>query len=312
MSKPFLTYKQQIQKLKSQKQLIVADENFAESKLKEIGYFSLIGGYKTLFIDPMTRLYHGETSFEDICALYDFDKNLREITFRYLIEIEQKIRQLISYSFCSCFGEQQSFYLSPKSYNPSPKIASGVSKLIQQLDHIANVDADKAYLVHYRKMYQNVPLWVATKALTFGQLSKFYSFLNFSQQSAISMEYEHLTEKNLERYLSCLTIFRNVCAHNERLFNLRLQQRDFPDTVLHRKLGIVQKGSQYLQGKKDYFGVVIAFRYLLSRLDFCEFKRGLIRLIQSYTKKSKRISESTLYHEMGMPLNWSNITKYKI
>lgn len=312
MSKPFLTYQQQIQKLKSQKHLIIADEEFAEQKLKEIGYFSLIGGYKTLFIDPMTRLYHGDTAFEDICALYDFDRDLRELTFRYLIEIEQKIRQLISYSFCSYFGEQQSFYLSPKSYNPSPKIASDVSKLIQQLNHIANVDVSKAYLIHYRRVYHNVPLWVATKALTFGQLSKFYSFLIFGQQSVISMEYEHLTEKNLERYLSCLTIFRNACAHNEKLFNLRLQQRDFPDTILHKKLGIAQKGTQYLQGKKDYFGLVIAFRYLLPRTVFCEFKRGLIRLIQSYTKKSSRISESTLFQEMGMPLNWINITKYRI
>ena len=68
MSKPYLTYTQQIQKLKDEKGLIINDEVYAEQVLTDIGYFSLIGGYKNLFINPMTRKYEEPTTIEDIIS----------------------------------------------------------------------------------------------------------------------------------------------------------------------------------------------------------------------------------------------------
>lgn len=38
------------------------------------------------------------------------------------------------------------------------------------------------------------------------------------------------THLHMGRYLKILTLFRNVCAHNERLYSFRIQI-DFPDTV---------------------------------------------------------------------------------
>ena len=73
MAKPFLTYDEQIEKLINEKKLIINDSESAKEVLKNIGYFSLIGGYKTPFIDPMTRIYQNGASFNDILALYHFD-----------------------------------------------------------------------------------------------------------------------------------------------------------------------------------------------------------------------------------------------
>ncbi|MDD7419594.1 MAG: Abi family protein, partial [Ruminococcus sp.] len=70
MAKPFLTYDEQIEKLIHEKKLIINDSESAKEGLKNIGYFSLIGGYKTPFIDPMTRIYQDSASFNDILALY--------------------------------------------------------------------------------------------------------------------------------------------------------------------------------------------------------------------------------------------------
>lgn len=75
-----------------------------------------------------------------------------------------------------------------------------------------------------------------------------------------------------ERYLTTLTFFRNVCAHNERLFFYRLRRNDFPDKALHQKLEIPVRKEHYTCGKRDYFGVVIAFRYLLPGNSFKEYK----------------------------------------
>ena len=60
MTKTFLTYNSQLYKLTNEKKLIITDRVKALQILKDIGYFSLIGGYKTPFINPMTRIYQNK------------------------------------------------------------------------------------------------------------------------------------------------------------------------------------------------------------------------------------------------------------
>lgn len=270
MAKPFLTYTQQINTLIQYKNLIINDQQKASSALENIGYFALIGGYKTPFINPMTRKYENNATFEDILALYEFDKNLRHLTFKYICTFESHMRQLVSYAFCQIHGENQANYLSTSSYNVTNKNQHQVQRLIKTLDYQANQNCDRAYLVHQRKTYKNVPLWVLMNTLTFGQLSHFYAYLPYNIQTDISKSFPTVNEHELGKYLETLTLFRNVCAHNERLYCYRLGNLDFPNKSIHAKLGIPQKGSQYLQGKKDLFGLVIAFRYLLSKQDFLQ------------------------------------------
>ena len=64
MSKPYLAIEQQLKVLTYNKGLIISDINTAREVLKDIGYFSLIGGYKRNFINPMTRKYEIPTMKE--------------------------------------------------------------------------------------------------------------------------------------------------------------------------------------------------------------------------------------------------------
>ena len=109
-----------------------------------------------------------------------------------------------------------------------------------------------------------------------------------------------------------MTLFRNVCAHGERLFSNNIAQMEFPDTLLHRKMGLPKNGIQYTVGKKDYFGLVIALRYMLPQQDFLTYKRELKKLIDLYCRKSQRLSKQDLLTQMGMPVNWESITRYKL
>ena len=79
MPKPFLTYKQQIQKLKD-KHLVIHNEVNAAEELRLNGYFALITGYKSLFKNPTTKDYRDGTTFDDIVALYEFDARLAKIS----------------------------------------------------------------------------------------------------------------------------------------------------------------------------------------------------------------------------------------
>ncbi|MDY4840465.1 MAG: Abi family protein [Lachnospiraceae bacterium] len=77
--KPFITYSEQLNVLTQKKQLNISDLSYAEGKLHDIGYYSLIDGYKDIFYNPMTRTYEEGTNFTDIVALYEFDENLRSL-----------------------------------------------------------------------------------------------------------------------------------------------------------------------------------------------------------------------------------------
>ena len=107
MSKPFITYSDQIKKLKNEKNLVITDSDFATQYLQNISYYALIGGYKRPFIDIHTRKYINNACFEDIVCLYEFDEELRGIFFKYLCRVERKIRSSISYHFCKKHGERQ-------------------------------------------------------------------------------------------------------------------------------------------------------------------------------------------------------------
>lgn len=130
MPKPFLTYPQQIQKLKD-KNLTITDDAAATITLHHYGYFALISGYKDLFKNPTTKDYRDGTTLDDIVALYRFDEQLRELTLRYLLQVERHIRSAYSYAFCSQFGESQNSYLDANNYGNTAQMTFEGKKKIR-------------------------------------------------------------------------------------------------------------------------------------------------------------------------------------
>lgn len=310
MSKPFITYTEQIEKLKTEKNLIIIDEASAVESLQKISYYALIGGYKHPFIDNHTRKYVKNTDFKAIVALYKFDEELRCIFFKYLCRIERKLRSSISYHFCEKHGECQKMYLEPTNYNNTRRNEYGINKLIKILEKMANENTDHDFLVYQRKTHGNVPLWVIVNALTFGQISKLFEFLPQNIQGTICQDFGNIKKNELIKYLKVLTLYRNVCAHNERLFSYRTHI-DIPDTLLHRKLNLPKKGSKYMYGKNDLFSVAIIFRYLLPKEDFLTFKKELLRNFKQHEKGNVNLKNDELLEYMGFPPDWERITRFR-
>lgn len=311
-SKTFLSIEQQIEKLTQDKKLTISDEKAAEDVLSRIRYYALIDGYKNLFYNPMTRQYKEGAKLEDILALYYFDESLRNLHFKYICHVEQRMRALVSYYFCETYSHMQAEYLNPQNYNYDRKNQKTVDRLTKSvLAYEANVNNNHAYVVYHRNTYGNVPLWVLMNTLTFGQLSKMYTVLKTGMQSKISKQFEAVSEKELGQFLKSMTNFRNVCAHNERLFSFR-NNADIPDKRLHEALAIEQKGDTYTQGKRDLFALAITFRYLLPRKEFLKYKKELIHLIEQVKKESAFLTDEILREEMGFPPYWKKIARYKL
>lgn len=310
MPKPFLTYEQQLIKLRDEKHIVIADEAETLCKLQQVGYYSLVSGYKHLFRLPAQKIYKDGTAFEELVSLYEFDEALRELFLHYLLHIERHVRSLLSYYFTEKYGEAQSAYLLKTNYNYVRKHQQGIDRLVHELQKLT-LTTQHSYIAYQQNTYHNVPLWVLVNALTFGTLSKMYFFFPFDLQSKVSKNFAHVNEKQLGQFLAVMTKFRNVCAHNERLFSYRSKD-EIPDMELHAKLGIPKGRGLYQCGKNDLFAVVIAFRYLLPKQEFLVFKRALTTQIDNFLKSTTHISEEELLHAMGFPANWKKISLYRI
>lgn len=301
----FLTYDEQMGEL-DRHGLIITDRGKAKETLSRIGYRDLIGEYKRPFIDPETRKYLGNTTFDDILALYDFDKNLRNYDYGLFGDIETHLRQVISYSFCQLYGINQSAYLDLNNYNiVSNNQQKAAEQLLVPLANVVESNTTHEYIVHQREKYGNVPIWAIMKHFSFGQLSTFYSLLPTTLQYKIVKHFPGVLENDLGQYLKCLTPFRNICAHGDKLFSFRLQL-DFPDTKVHKNLGIELKGKQNVYGKHDFFGLVIAFKYLLPDNEFRKYVAGLKTIIADYFLASQRLKDD-LFGYLGFPSNWEDI-----
>ena len=310
VSKQFLTFTQQIDYLRNEKGITIANKQSAEDVLQRIGYFALMGGYKELFRIPFSKKYKPGTSFDEIVALYQFDAELRELFLKYLLQIERHIGNLIAYHFVEVHGISQTEYMNPCNYNNTSRNKKIIAGLIRKL-HGAITTTDYTHVNYYRTKYGNIPLWITTSVLTFGSLSKMYNVLEQSLRSKICRHFSNINQRQLERFLSVLTKYRNVCAHGDRLFSYRTVDQIL-DTPLHAKLNIPQQGNQYICGKQDLFAVVIAFRYLVPKEDFLKFKRKLTIEISRVNKKLIHITENELLEHMGFPKNWMNITRYTL
>mgnify|MGYP003458791242 FL=1 len=310
MAKNFLTYEQQLHILEYDKQLAIPNHEYATKKLEELSYYSLIGGYKSLFKHaPSNKYIHGVT-FDELVSFYYFDEELRTLFLKYILHVERHIKSMFSYHFCEKYGEQQSMYLNINNYNHTRKNHRELLRLTHSLQKVIATPSKYAYIEHSVNTYHNVPLWVATNALTFGQISKMYQYATTDIRTKISKNFQNVSEKQLHQFINIIGKCRNVCAHGERLFSFRINET-IPDTLLHKKLQITQNNNHYVYGKQDLFAVVIALRYLINNDEFRLFKTALSKLIKTVIKQCPHLTEKQLLDNMGFPANWDKISRYR-
>lgn len=199
------------------KNVIVNDKEKALKNIEKYSYYSIINGYKAVFKDANNN-YKENTSFEEIFALYEFDKNIKAVFLKYTLEIEVIIKSLMANTLAEEYGVED--YL--KLENLDKSVDEDVTK-----DFIAKIEKeiDDNYIKHpaikhYKDTYNFVPPFVLTKILTFGAISRYYSLLKQNDRQKIS-KYFKLSDKLLRQILINLTMVRNISAHSDRLFNYR-------------------------------------------------------------------------------------------
>ena len=106
-----------------------------------------------------------------------------------------------------------------------------------------------------------------------------------------------------------LTRVRNVCAHNERLYDFSVKNsRAIQNMPVHVALGITKNVSGgYNQGKTDLLAALICFKYLLDDGDFLQVVTSIDLALTKLLGTTKLIPPTKILSCMGFPQNWKDI-----
>lgn len=241
--KPFKTIEELVQIMGARG--ITVDERTPFS-LKREGYYAIVNGYKDLFIDDKAlktqtsddRFIKG-TTFNELYSLFLFDRDLRLILFKYLTIAEATFKSTVVYQFSKYHKEKTEPYLDATIYRQERNYERNINRLIHKFNKlIGNLPNDqptfsRPYIEHYLLIHKEVPIWVLANYLSFGDIFKFYDFQKESMRNLIAKSFSdmyretHPGEKRI--YAERLRIafdhmkdFRNICAHDERLYCARV------------------------------------------------------------------------------------------
>lgn len=305
--KIFKTLDEQIEILK-EKGLTINDIDKTKSILFRENYF-FISGYRQLFMRSFKeRKFIKGTTFEELYAMFVFDRRIRNIMFKNILIIENNIKSIISYQMSRKYGIKESEYLDPKNFNQSPDRVRQVNDVLSKMKRQIRVNGKQhSATMHYLSNYGYIPLWILVKVLSFGIISELFSILKSEDQKAIANEYG-LDVNTLTIYLALLSNYRNLCAHEDILYTHRTQ-RSIPDNRYHYLLGIEKQEDEYIYGKNDLFALVIILKDMLSDGEFKDLINEISYEIDILDSKVDVIPLNTILNKIGFPDNWKEITR---
>lgn len=307
MAKTFKNLDEQIKILQG-KGLIISDENETKDILLRENYF-FISGYRLLFMESMTKkLFLPGTTFEELYAMFQFDRHIRNIVFKNLLIIENNIKSIMAYNLSGKYGIHEDEYLNAKNFVNDRKRKKQIDDLLRKMKRQIRINGGQHQAtLHYLQKYGYVPLWIAVKVLSFGIVSELYQILKPEDQVSIAKDF-HVDKEQLLVYFPILANFRNLCAHEDILFDHKAQ-RDIEDTKYHELLEIPKVNDEYIYGKRDLFAVVIILKQLLRKEDFFLFMSEFEYEIQILADRLKVISVDKVLDRMGFPINYGEMVR---
>ncbi len=305
MIKEFKTIDQQIDILRK-KGLIIDDEARTYDILLKENYFFL-NGYRHLFMNsPTDKTFISGSTFSELYSLFLFDRYSRNIFFKNLLIIENRLKSVISYQMSKKYGYKEKDYLNVKNFTNDPEKKRRVHDVIEKMKRQIRINTSRHNAtLHYLNNYGYIPLWILVKVLSFGMVCELYSILKDEDKLEIATIFG-LSKEYLEDFLPILSNYRNLCAHEDIVFDHKTE-RVIPDTEYHKKLNIFKMDDEYIYGKNDIFAVIIIFKFLL---EDDEFRLMLKEFDYEFEKLDARIDSipvEKILDTMGIPKNFMDI-----
>lgn len=223
----------------------VADRDRAIRFLRRVGYYRLSG-----YFHPFRRVttlpdgsqqrenqFIAGSQFDDVIALYLFDRKLRLLALDAIERIELALQAEIAYRL----GQRDVFaHETPAELHGdfTKKVRkdgkTDYARWLEEYQGLVHRARRKDFVAHNLEKYGRLPIWVAVEVWDFGALSKFYSGLQMKDKVAIEQQFGLNEGRHLQQWLRGLTFIRNVSAHHSRLWNCNvLELASAPRTKPH-------------------------------------------------------------------------------
>lgn len=180
-NKSYKSYRQQLNILRSRGMVIGKGSQGSRVMriLERENYYNVINGYKELFLASKAtatadEAYKTGTTFDEVYALYNFDRELRNIYLKYLLKLENTFKTVIAHEFSAKYGHDN--YLKIENFdNSTERNISSSIKLIGDIQQEIARQMSKHHQVvtHYITEHGYIPLWVLVNVLTFGKIENF-------------------------------------------------------------------------------------------------------------------------------------------
>lgn len=304
-AKVFKTIDEQISILKS-KGLTINDYDKASEILLRENYFFL-NGYRSPFLATGSKRFIPGATFDEMYALFTFDRYFRNIIFKNILIVENNYKSIFSYVLSKKYGYKEKDYLNVNNFDRCKEKVKQINDLIRKLKRQIRINGYQHQATsHYINNYGYIPMWVGVKVLSFGLMSELFSIIKDEDQKEIA-SYYNIDDEVLVDYLSILSNYRNLCAHEDILYNHETQKA-INDTKYHALLDIPKVDDEYIYGKHDIFALIIILKQMLTFSDFKMMMNEIDYEIDWLSSKLKSIDVQKILYRMGFPENYKQIS----
>ena len=291
--KNFLTYNQQMRKLRNDKK-ITCEGSSGKKILVRAGYFNLVNGYKNPFISGTNadgkHTYISNTSINQLQAVKKFDDQLRSFLLRYITQIEEETRTLTGYKFDEYNNNGDIPWYDITAYSSKVTLQNKMNVICAAYRDLSNSKLD--YVKFYMERHKQIPTWIMIKVVNF---STFIDIINASH-----MDVSHslcklygLEDKNgypnvklLIGSLHWMRKTRNSCAHNERVYCLSRSndRHGHSGRIVEKYIKMLGKG--YTRDlNQRIFDLLIYFKYYLPKSEYKQFIKDLKVMLEDLQSK---------------------------
>jgi abortive infection bacteriophage resistance protein len=260
-----------------------------------LDYLRGVGGYRLKgywyhLVDPVTKKFPPQITFDHVIAQCEFDRELRTATISAIERLEVAIRAVMA-NYLS-LKHSPHWFLDKSIFKPTQKW--GMGHLIRKIEGEVDRSKEKRFIKHYFDNHDDPylpPSWAISECVTFGLWSRTYAILrDNNDQKAIAMKFGVEEPDVFRSWIHNLTVVRNTAAHHGQ--------------ILRAKLGVTpadyKKHGIRFHGKKEFFCTATAIQYLLVRT---RLPNSWLTDLDSIFAKYPTVSIS----EIGFPSNWKTL-----
>ena len=297
--KPALNIQQQIQQLQ-ERGLEITDKDYAENCLSHISYYRLSGYWWPMQADKEKHIFKPNSRFNDVMALYNFDKELRLLLFDMIEKIEISLRTKLIYHLSREFDAW--WFQNTAIFSDIKELIKTLATLDEEVERSKDI-----FIKEHKKKHKDdlrfPPAWKALELTSFGNLSKLYGNLKptVKSKNTIAEDFRTVNHTYLPSWLQSLAQIRNYCAHHSRLWNKNLPGRP---KLLSKPpapwIVDIPKEHEYSM----LYIHLCCMKYLLNVIDVNNsFTARLIKLLKNYPNVD--------VNALGLKPNWQNEPLWK-